>query len=129
VLIEQGDITRAGHVLDTAISAIEGHDRKFAVRVLAPRQARAARLSGRTTDAVAALARARPVQHPDQLAPERVVCLIEDAFASLSDHDRFRAGHLTSDLIVQAARLGLVMPLPERNRIDALLFGSANGAQ
>ena len=49
VLIEQGDITRAGHVLDTAISAIEGHDRDFARRVLAPRQARAARLGGRTS--------------------------------------------------------------------------------
>jgi tetratricopeptide (TPR) repeat protein len=128
VLIEQGDITRAGHVLDTAISAIEGHDRNFALRVLSPRQARAARLSGRPTDAVAALARARPVQHPDQLAPERVVYLIEDAFASLGDRDHVRAGHLTSDLIAQAARLGLVMPLSERNRINTLLFSSASGA-
>ena len=127
VLIEQGDITRAGHVLDTAISAIEGHDRNFALRVLSPRQARAARLSGRTSDADAALARARPVQHPDQLAPERVVYLIEDALASLGNRDHVRAGHLTGDLIAQAARLGLVMPLPERNRINTLLFNSAGG--
>ena len=94
VLIEQGDITRAGHVLDTAISAIEGLDRNFALRVLSPRQARAARLSGRTRDADAALARARPVQRPDQLAPERVVYLIEDALATLGDRDDVRAGHL-----------------------------------
>jgi predicted ATPase len=129
VLIEQGDITRAGHVLDTAISAIEGHDRNFALRALSPRQARAARLSGRPTDAAAALARARPVQHPDQLAPERVVYLIEDAFASLGNHDHAPAGHLTSALIAQAARLGLVMPLPERNRINTLLLSSASSAQ
>jgi predicted ATPase/DNA-binding SARP family transcriptional activator len=128
VLIEQGDITRAGHVLGTAISAIEGHDRDFTRRVLAPRQARVARLSGRTSDAAAALARARPVQRPDQLAPERVVYLIEDALASLGNRDHARAGHLASDLIAQAARLGLVMPLPERNRINTLLFNSASGA-
>ena len=128
VLIEQGDITRAGHVLDTAISAIEGHDRDFARRVLAPRQARAARLGGRTSDADAALARARPVQHPDQLAPERVVYLIEDALASLGNREHARAGHVASDLIAQAARLGLVMPLPERDRINTLLFNSASGA-
>ena len=127
-LIEQGDITRAGHVLDTAISAIEGHDRDFAQRVLSPRQARVARLSGRTSDAAAALARARPVQHPDQLAPERVVYLIEDALASLGNRDHARAGHLASNLIAQAARLGLIMPLPERNRINTLLFSSASGA-
>ena len=128
VLIEQGDITRARHVLGTAISAIEGQDRDFALRVLSPRQARAARLSGRTTDAAAALARAKPVQHPDQLAPERVVYLVEDALASLGNRDHVRAGHLISDLIAQAARLGLVIPLPERNRINALLLSSASGA-
>ena len=126
VLIEQGDITRAGHVLDTAISAIEGLDRNFALRVLSPRQARAARLSGRTRDAEAALARARPVQRSDQLAPERVVYLIEDALATLGDRDDVRAGHLIRDLIAQAARLGLVMPLPERNRINTFLLSSAS---
>jgi hypothetical protein len=126
VLIEQGEITRAGHVLDAAISAIEGRDRNFALRVLSPRQARAARVSGRTRDAAAALARARPVQHSDQLAPERVVCLIEDAFAALGDRHDARAGHLITDLIAQATRLGLVLPLPERNRINMLMAGSAS---
>ncbi len=124
VLIEQGDITRACHVLDSAISAIEGHDRDFALRVLSPRQARAARLGGRPTDADAALAHARRVQHPDQLAPERVVYLIEDALAALGHRDHVRAGHLVTDLIAQAARLGLVLPLPERNRIDTLMLSS-----
>ena len=126
VLIEQGDITRAGHVLDTAFSAIEGHDHNFAVRVLSPGLARAARLSGHARDASAALARARPVQIPDQLAPERVTYLIEEAFAALGDRDDVRAGCLTRDLMAQAARLGLVMPLPERNRINTLLLGSAS---
>ena len=128
VLIEQDDITRADHILDTAISAIDGHDRNFALRVLSPRQARAARLSGHATDAAAALAHARPVQHLDQLAPERVVYLIEDALASLGNRDHVRAGHLTRDLIAQATRLGLVMPLPERNRINTLLLSPANSA-
>jgi hypothetical protein len=57
-----------------------------------------------------------------------VVYLIEDAFASLDNRDHGRAGQLTSDLIAQAARLGLVMPIPERNRINTLLFSSASGA-
>jgi hypothetical protein len=58
-----------------------------------------------------------------------MVYLIEDAFASLGNHDHVRAGHLTRDLTAQATRLGFVMPLPERNRIDTLLFSSASGAQ
>jgi predicted ATPase/DNA-binding SARP family transcriptional activator len=124
VLIEQGHLTRAGDVLKVAISAIEGHDRNFALRVLKPRQARAARLSGRPGDAAAALAHARPVQHPDQLAPERVVYLIEDALAALGDGHDARAGHLITGLVAQAAQLGLVIPLPERSRINTFMLSS-----
>ena len=113
----RGDLLHASSALDDAERAVAGGYRDLALRAVAPRRARIARIMRDADAARHHLDAVRFFDAADALDPDRVVYLVESAHAALTPTARANAlDRLTSAL----SRLALVLPAPEQDYLDQL---------
>lgn len=120
VALEQDDHELARRLLDEAAAALQPSYSSLAVRTVAPRRARLARLAGLPERAGQYLFAAAELEHAEGLTPDRVIYLVESAHDSAHRGDRGRSAELSMTLTRDAGRVGLYLPRPEVHHLDRL---------
>jgi predicted ATPase/DNA-binding SARP family transcriptional activator len=121
IAMERGEMDSARRLLAEAETAVQQGYPALAVRMVLPRRARFARLSGNAEEAISHLGAASVLEHADGLTPHRIVFLIELAYAAASQGDRERLTQVTGRLARDATRIGLRLPQPEVRHLEALV--------
>jgi predicted ATPase/DNA-binding SARP family transcriptional activator len=120
IVLEQDDHERARRLLDEAAAALQPSYPSLAIRTVAPRRARLARLAGLPERAGPYLFAAAELEHAEGLMPDRVIYLVESAHDAAHRGDNGRAAELSMMLTRDAGRIGLHLPRPEVHHLGRL---------
>lgn len=121
VLSGLGDRHRAWDLLAEAEPAVGTRDAELAAIRFEPRRARLARLDGDSEGAARHVGAASALASAEMLTPDRVIYLVESAYAAAGDPAAVASIGATID--TAAERVGLRLPEPERRLLDDLTGG------
>lgn len=125
ITLAHGETGHAEDMLGQAETALGRHYPDYALRLLSPRRARAARLAGRGDETARRVEATSALDGADGMAPERVVHLVERAHLAFRQGDIEQTRRWVDVLVRDAGRVGVRLPEPERRLLDEL--GTAAG--